>query len=100
MTTQGFAQSVTMTGVAITFDAKAAFKTPNISRPGFIWIYNRSGSAEIAVAYMTGVTAAIDADDCKHIGPQGFFKFPYVDTFSVIGPSGTKVEFSNDMGVF
>jgi hypothetical protein len=100
VTTQAFSKTVTMTGAAIAFDAKAEFKTPGISSPGFIWIYNRSGSAEIGVAYRPGITAAIDGDDTKHIGPQGFFRFPYTDTISVIGPTGTKVEFSNDMGVF
>lgn len=99
MTVAGFSKTVTMTGVAIAYDAKADFKTPNISRPGFINIYNRSNS-EIGIAYTPGTTAAIDGDDTKHLGAQGTWRVPFVDTISLIGPAGAKVELSNDMGVF
>lgn len=99
MTAQAFSKTVSMTGAAIAFDVKAEFKTPGISNPGYINIYNRSAN-EIGIAYRTGVTAAIDGDDTKHLGPQGLWRVPYVDTLSLIGPAGSKVELSNDMGVF
>lgn len=91
MTAKKISKVVTAGLAATNFDAKTELGGEPHHHSN-LTVTNVHASAIIAVAW-GGVTAAINGDDVRHIGPLGWMSIPFVNTVSIISnTAATPVE--------